>query len=112
PPHFDLGQMIAEMYLPFHFYANQASLSMIDAFFFSYAPGLSGKTEDEVMDIAFKAMIHFGGHLVVWPRLTGWPSEGGKIDSVIELGVEYIRKGLEKDVEFLKNGIFKGFKHL
>src|SRR5690606_3804852 len=37
PPHFDLGQMIAEMYLPFHFYANQASLSMIDAFFFSYA---------------------------------------------------------------------------
>lgn len=108
--HFDLGQMLAEMYLPFHFYGNEASLAMIDAFIATYTRlSLYDKTEEQLLDVVFKTMMHFGGHLAVWPRLTGWPAENGKVDSCIEFGAECIRKGWEKDVEFLKSGIFKGF---
>ncbi|RPA77003.1 hypothetical protein BJ508DRAFT_417326 [Ascobolus immersus RN42] len=117
PPHFDLGQMVAELYLPYHFYENENGIQMIEGFLRSYTANIPNETgnpssqlgeyEEGKVDLAFKSMMHFGGHLVTWPRITGWPDEGGKIESVIELGAEYLRKGWERDVDFLMDSIFK-----
>ena len=98
PPLFDIGQMSAEIYLVNHFRQKPEAIRLLDSFLSSYE-GLDS------LDSRCKMAIHFGTHLVVWPiRVPGWgtPQE---VEACAKLGADFIRKGLQGDVEWLKQSV-------
>ncbi|KAI8823350.1 kinase-like domain-containing protein [Fimicolochytrium jonesii] len=99
-PGLDIGQMVAEMYLPFHFHANPVSLALIDAFLDAYA-----RAGDVPVEEVLTAVKHFGMHLLVFPARTGWPKEG--VEECVRLGLEYLEHGVGGDVEWVKGSVFK-----
>lgn len=98
PPLFDIGQMCAEIFLVNHFHRQPEAISLLDSFLNCY-DGLDS------LSSRCKMAIHFGTHLVVWPiRVPGWgtPKE---VEACAKLGAEFIRKGLQSDVEWLKQSV-------
>ncbi|RPB19628.1 hypothetical protein L211DRAFT_626057 [Terfezia boudieri ATCC MYA-4762] len=95
PPLFDIGQMSAEIYLVNHFRQKSEAISLLDSLLRS-CDGLDS------LRSRCKMAVHFGTHLVVWPiRVPGWgtPKE---VEACAKLGAEFIRKGLQGDVEWLE----------
>ncbi|KAF8421575.1 kinase-like domain-containing protein [Tirmania nivea] len=98
PPLFDIGQMSAEIYFVSHFRRKSEAINLLDSFLCCYH-GLDS------LSSRCKMAIHFGAHLVVWPiRVLGWgtPKE---VEACAKLGAEFIRKGLQVDVEWLKQSV-------
>ena len=98
PAIFDIGQMSAEIFLVYHFRKKPEAVKLLDAFLGAYG-GL------ESTAARCKVSIHFGTHLVVWPiRVPGWGTMG-EIETCVKTGAEYIQKGLQGDVNWLKKSI-------
>ncbi|KAI9091490.1 kinase-like domain-containing protein [Phlyctochytrium arcticum] len=98
-PGFDIGQMVAEMYLPHHFHSNPVSHLLIQSFLSTYARSVENATQH-----AMTAATHFGMHLLVFPAQTGWPKD--KIEECIKMGLEYLRAGIKQDTEWVRQSLF------
>lgn len=98
PAIFDIGQMSAEIFLVYHFRKKPEALKLLDAF-------LGASSGPDSTAAWCKVAIHFGTHLVVWPiRVPGWGTMG-EIEECVKIGAEYIQKGLQCDVNWLKNSV-------
>ncbi|KAL7268752.1 hypothetical protein RUND412_008608 [Rhizina undulata] len=102
PSFADLGQMCAELFLPFHFHGVEAGREIIKAFLGAYAEGME---VEERRELAWRTAVHFGTHLVVWPpRVQGWGSKE-RVEEGVSVGAEYVRRGWERDWEWLKGSV-------
>lgn len=97
-PPFDLGQMVAELYLLFHFTPNNANqLTLITAFLTAYG---SMPERDK-----FRTVVVFGIHLVAWPwRTPSWKGESQKVRACAGFGAECVRAAVNRDKDHLKRG--------
>lgn len=90
----DLGQMCAELFLPYQFHAKMEGLFVIEGLL----KGYGGVSEE----VARRVVVHIGVHLVVWPcRVGTW---GGKEEMAkcVEVGAEFIERGWKKDWKWIK----------
>lgn len=95
----DLGQMCAELYLPVHFRGREEGAEMLAAFL----KGYGGMGEE----VARRAVVHFGVHLVVWPcRISGWGEER-EVEECVRVGMEFIEKGWERDWAWVAKSVLK-----
>lgn len=85
----DLGQMLAELYEAKHFKGKDAGIWIIEGLIEGYAPLLNE-------EIAFRAAVHMGVHLVCWSSVPGW-GEQSQIDDVVRIGRDFVVKGWERD---------------
>ncbi|TCD68090.1 hypothetical protein EIP91_011543 [Steccherinum ochraceum] len=86
----DVGQFLAEMHLlrRFHPHCAESSSAVISAFQKAYA----STRGDVPQEVARKAMVHVGAHLVAWtPRIDRGTRE--KTREVVHEGVEYLLSG-------------------
>ena len=98
-PIFDLGQMLAELYLVAHFRASPVIAPLIGSFLQAYG---RNETED-----SFRVAIHFGVHLIVWPcRVPGW-GDDAQIEDCIRFGLECVRNAHQKQKEWFRGGILE-----
>ena len=96
----DLAQMCAELYLPVHFGGHRDGATVLDAFLRGY-----GAVSDEEM--AARAVVHFGVHLVVWPcRVSGW-GDAEQIEECMRVGLEFIERGWAKDWGWVSESVLK-----
>jgi len=98
----DIGQMCSEMYQPTFFgHAGNLGAEMVSAFMKGYLSKKELSDEERRL-----AVVRFGVHLFVWPRVTGW----GNKESVAKgqkLGREYIERGWNYDWEWLKDSVVR-----
>lgn len=82
-PSADLGQMLAELYLLYHFAARPEALEILSSILASY--GTSTLSDDE----KYRVVMNFGVHLIVWPPHTpSWTSCGAeKMKECVRFGV-------------------------
>ncbi|KAA8909196.1 kinase-like domain-containing protein [Sphaerosporella brunnea] len=93
----DLAQMCAELYLPFQFRGVKEGLAIISAFLKEYGP--VGE------EVARRAVVHFGVHMVVWPpRVPGW-GEKEQLQECVTTGAEFIERGWRKDWAWVKESV-------
>lgn len=98
PALFDIGQMSAEIFLVNHFRQKTEATRLLDAFLGNYE-GLTS------LNARCKMAVHFGTHLVVWPiRVPGWGTTK-EVEECAKLGAQFIEKGLQGDVEWLKESV-------
>ena len=109
---FDLGQLLAELYLLLLFRERQEMRALIDAFLTSYGP--VAKKD------AFDVVIHCGVHLMVWPwRVPGWEegweekmrmgkgeNAGTRMEECVGFGRALVGKALSGDEAWFGKGVF------
>ncbi|KAK0743516.1 kinase-like domain-containing protein [Schizothecium vesticola] len=92
----DVGQMIAEMWMPKLFKGIDASEWLVSGFLAGY-----GSLDN---DRAFRTAIHVGCHLaVIGGSVTGWGSPED-VTRVVSFGRDVIVKGHEKDMSWFRGG--------
>ncbi|MCJ1244568.1 hypothetical protein MMC30_001766 [Trapelia coarctata] len=122
---FDLGQMLAELYLLLCFRARQEVTVLIDAFLEAYGRVQRREAED--------VMVVCGVHLMVWPwRVPGWDEgweereggrgkevgEGGeergevesgetKMEGCIRFGRTLVQNAMSGDESWFREGVFR-----
>ncbi|BCR83890.1 uncharacterized protein ACHE_11292A [Aspergillus chevalieri] len=95
PRALDLGQMIGELYMLKHFKNLDAGLWIIQDFIEGYLPALN-------VDMAFRAAIHAGVHLVAWgSSVQGWGTEE-QVENVVSVGRDFVMRGWERDMAWFK----------
>ncbi|KAI9743854.1 MAG: hypothetical protein M1818_002588 [Claussenomyces sp. TS43310] len=95
---FDIGQCFAELYMLTHFRNVAAGVQLIAAFMEGY-----GSID---RDLACRAALHFGVHLVVWShRITPAWGEGETMESCVRFGLDCITHAWARDVEWFKGGV-------
>ncbi|TVY83243.1 4-hydroxytryptamine kinase psiK [Lachnellula suecica] len=96
---FDLGQMFAELFELKHFKDIDAGIWLIEGFMKGY-----GKLNE---DMAFRAAIHVGVHLICWgSRVQGWGSKE-QVEKVVEVGRGFVVNGWEKDRRYFEGTLLK-----
>ncbi|KAH8690031.1 kinase-like domain-containing protein [Talaromyces proteolyticus] len=92
----DLGQMLAELFEAKHFKDVDAAIWIMQALVESYGP--------LTREIAFRAAIHVGVHLVCWSVVPGWGSRE-QIEEVVRIGREFVVNGWQRDAAwFMQEG--------
>lgn len=92
----DLGQMIAELYQLKHFKDLDVGVWLIQDFVEGYRVSLT-------KDIAFRAAIHVGVHLVAFgSMIQGWGTEK-QVEDVVRVGGDFVVKGWERDQGWFEN---------
>lgn len=95
PQALDMGQMIGELYMLKHFKNLDAGLWIIQEFIEGYRPALT-------VDMAFRAAIHVGVHLIAWgSSVQGWGTEE-QVEDVVKVGRDFVVKGWERDLAWFK----------
>lgn len=98
PALFDIAQMSAEIFLVNYFREKAEAVTLLDSFMRN-CEGLAS------LNSRCKLAVHFGTHLVVWPiRIPGWGTKM-RVEECVKLGAKYIEKGLQGDVEWLKESV-------
>lgn len=95
-PCFDIGQMLAELYLPVLFNDKLAGQAIIDGL----CEELMGSEYMEIDGFREGVAAHFGVHLLVWPYKMGWDKE--RLEECLKLGGEFIQRSVDVDLEWLK----------
>lgn len=94
---YDIGQLLAELFLLKHFRKIAASQSLMASFMEGYGP----------LDIAlaFRVATLFGTHLIVWgSRVPGW-GDTTAVEECVRIGNAIVRAGFEEDKEWFRNGV-------
>lgn len=92
----DLGQMIAELYETKLFKDMEAGVWIIEGFLEGY-----GSLSEEM---AFRAAIHVGVHLVCWgSRVPGWGSQQ-QVEEVVKVGRDLIVHGWMRNKAWFEGG--------
>ncbi|KAL4815859.1 kinase-like domain-containing protein [Aspergillus spinulosporus] len=106
-PHaFDIGRMVAELYILHHYQGIEAASSMLEGFLDGY--------EHITMETSYRMLIHIGVHFIVWGsrRADGVGTER-QVRKLIKLGRKFIVKGWKRDrYAFMGdfwNCLFKGY---
>ncbi|KAJ3187149.1 hypothetical protein HDU85_007187 [Gaertneriomyces sp. JEL0708] len=101
PPFFDIAQMAAELFLLHFFKGSATALSALDSFLAAYP------LENWPRHMIFRTAVHFGVHLTVWPiRIADWGADSIR-ESCALLGAEYVKRGMDEDIEWLKSSALK-----
>ncbi|KAL6236277.1 hypothetical protein BDW75DRAFT_250209 [Aspergillus navahoensis] len=106
-PHaLDIGRMVAELYILYHFLGIKAASWMLEGFLDGY--------EHITMETSYRMLIHIGMHFIVWGsrRANGVGTEK-QVRKLIKLGRRFVVKGWKKDrYAFMGdfwNCLFKGY---
>ncbi|KAL4973872.1 kinase-like domain-containing protein [Aspergillus desertorum] len=106
-PHaLDIGRMVAELYILYHFLGIEAASSMLEGFLHGY--------EHITMETSYRMLIHIGMHFIVWAsRRANDVGTEKQVRELIKLGRKFIVKGWKKDrYAFMGdfwNCLFKGY---
>ncbi len=102
---YDLGQMIGDLYERKHFLNANGAAWAIEGLI----EGIGAVSEE----MAFRTAIHTGVQLICWckrgspDRRPPWATPE-KIAGVVKLGMEFVLKGWEKDMEWLEGSMLGG----
>ncbi|KAL5047063.1 kinase-like domain-containing protein [Aspergillus fruticulosus] len=106
-PHaLDIGRIVAELYILYHFLGIEAASWVLEGFLDGY--------EQITMETSYRMLIHIGMHFIVWGsrRANGVGTEK-QVRKLIKLGRKFIVKGWKKDrYAFMGdfwNCLFKGY---
>ncbi|TVY43400.1 hypothetical protein LOCC1_G003933 [Lachnellula occidentalis] len=103
---YDIGQMIGDLLERKHFMQIDAAVWVLEGFIDGY-----GAVSE---DMAFRIAVHTGVQLITWvtrgPPLHMRPAWATRerVVSIVELGITFILKGWNKDMEWLKSSVLAG----
>lgn len=100
-PFFDIGQMMAYLYLPFHFHGIVAGQAAVEA----VCQEVSKSPLMEIPRFPFLVAMHFGVHLIVCPYRPPQPEAKEKLNSCIGYGGEVIKAAMTEDVNWLRRSV-------
>ena len=97
----DIGQMLAELYLLYHFWSRSEALEMMKGLLSTY------KLTELTEELRFRVGLQFGVHLVVWPPFTQtWIDCGEeRLKDCVQYGVDCISAAHRKDEHFWKSHV-------
>ncbi|KAF8243684.1 hypothetical protein K440DRAFT_561001 [Wilcoxina mikolae CBS 423.85] len=95
----DIGQMCADLFLPYQFYRKMEGVQVMDGLLTGY-----GEVSEEV---ARRIVVHFGVSLVVWPcRVRTWGGEED-VKKCAQVGAEFIARAWKKDWTWIKGSVLR-----
>ncbi|KAF7329590.1 APH domain-containing protein [Mycena kentingensis (nom. inval.)] len=106
-PFLDWGQLAAELYTIGCFHpARAAEIGVgLDAYGRAYRDARESGVDEEFVR---GAESHVGAHLaVITPTVTGWGTKE-EVREVVKKGTEFMLKGLDGDIEWLKTSVVSG----
>ncbi|KAF8536322.1 kinase-like domain-containing protein [Trichophaea hybrida] len=95
----DVGQMCADLFLPYQFYKKMEGVQVMDGLLTGY-----GEVSGEV---ARRIVVHFGVSLVVWPcRVGTWGGEED-VKRCAQVGAEFIDRAWKRDWKWIKGSVLR-----